>query len=1482
MKTRISIFHSRVSLSAKVLNNAPWFGCLLVGTIFLSSGSARAGTWTGATNTDWNNTTNWSGGNSGTDQVNLIAGNIATISADLTTIPTTIIVGNTVAGRVNHVSGNASVASGNDLVIGRTAGGIGTYNLADTAAAGGSLTSFGQGSGNLTIPDQVWVGGSVSSASGSATGTLNINTTGTLSIGTQLLVGTFGGNGTVKMDSGTLTVADVIEIGNGPSPAGVPSIGTFSMSGGTVTKTNAATAVTIGGGVTTDGGTGTANLNGGTFTAAGVFRVGQDLNTTTPATSSGTLNLGGTNLTVNGEFWIGNNTGATGVMNFSSGALTTNNWTLIGRKDDTNTGAGATGTVAMTGGTWTKNGDTNFIVGDTGPGIMNMSAGLVVVNASTVADRGITWVANRNNATGTLSISGSSEFRSPHFVVAVQTGTTGTLNLNGGTVKTTSFGGGVGTSNINFNGSQIIATGDSPAFLDSFTSANLGTGGLLVNSAGFSLTGSQSLSGTGGIVKTGTGSLSLTGASTYTGATTITAGKLALSSSSTGGGSVTVASGATFGVNQSDSSLSSLAVSSVTAGTSSIDIGLAESSTVAPLKVNGTLTLNGPVTINISNPHPTAVTFPLISYTGAKAGTGSFVLGKLPLGVTATLTDNGAGLVSLNVSAVSFPVWQGNVDAKWDLATVNWTDRDTSSPVKYKDGFAVVFDDSATGFSDVLLDIPVLPADVAFNNETRPYSLSGTGKISGTGALTKTGSAALVLNIATSDYTGPTTLNGGTTTVGTLANGGVASSLGASSSSSANLVLNGGTLEYTGGNVSIDRGMTVNGFNSGFTNTGNVALGGVIDSGPSASIRKSGAGVLSLTNASVTLGGVSMINEILAGTVAFQGPGQTVSIPGQLYVGSAPDVAGNLTIQNSNVTIGGFLAVGRGNGSTGAVSTLTATNSTVQIGAFSTGFDGGLANNNSIQNVTSTNTNWTNAGATLLAEKANSTTNMILGGTSVFTAKANFQMAIDNLAVCNVTLQDAASIVHSAGYFSVGNTGVGVLTLKGGSNLTTPTDLNMGDVGSSNGTLNLQDNATVNATGTVFVGKNSGTTGTVNVTGGTFNSSTWITIGRYGGATGHFNITGGTVNQTDAGAGFNVGENGTGTLTISGGTLNINGAGLNLSAEGRGTSDSRAYLNGGVIIAKRVVQREFNASNYTEFRFNGGILRAQTGAAVDFMSQHDLVSIDAGGAFIDSNGQAITIAQPLVGSGALTKQGTGTLTLSGGNSYSGNTTVSAGTLTLTTPYLADASTVTITAGAVLSLSHSATDQVGALIIGGVSQPAGIYDATSNPGVITGTGKLQVSGGSASAYDTWIAGYPSIPLGDRGPAADPDNDGYNNAAEFALGGIPNSASDRPRIYTIIADGSVDLDTNKELLLTIAVRAGTPVFAGTPSPTALKDGYNYTIQGSTDLITFTTSVTPVAPVITGLPTVPAGYEYRTFSLDGSNNLPTKGFLRVKINP
>ena len=76
-----------------------------------------------------------------------------------------------------------------------------------------------------------------------------------------------------------------------------------------------------------------------------------------------------------------------------------------------------------------------------------------------------------------------------------------------------------------------------------------------------------------------------------------------------------------------------------------------------------------------------------------------------------------------------------------------------------------------------------------------------------------------------------------------------------------------------------------------------------------------------------------------------------------------------------------------------------------------------------------------------------------------------------------------------------------------------------------------------------------------------------------------------------------------------------------------------------------------------------------------------------------------------------------------------------------------------------------------------------------------------------------------------------------------------------------------------------------FTGSPSPTASQDGISYTIEGSLTLGGFATAVNVVPTPVTidgstPLPAAGAGYEYRSFSLSGSNGLPGTGFLRAKV--
>lgn len=147
--------------------------------------------------------------------------------------------------------------------------------------------------------------------------------------------------------------------------------------------------------------------------------------------------------------------------------------------------------------------------------------------------------------------------------------------------------------------------------------------------------------------------------------------------------------------------------------------------------------------------------------------------------------------------------------------------------------------------------------------------------------------------------------------------------------------------------------------------------------------------------------------------------------------------------------------------------------------------------------------------------------------------------------------------------------------------------------------------------------------------------------------------------------------------------------------------------------------------------------------------------------------------------------------------------------------------------------------------------------------------------TSDPFATWIAAYPSIPEGLRTKGADADGDGAVNLVEFALGSDPSANGSSPRQPTFLSPGT---GAAKHLAISTLVRTGAG-FAGSP-PTATIDGVSYRIEGSEQLATFDAAVEPTANP-DGLPTAPAGYEYKSFRLIQPTSGKDRGFLRAKVS-
>ncbi len=716
----------------------------------------------------------------------------------------------------------------------------------------------------------------------------------------------------------------------------------------------------------------------------------------------------------------------------------------------------------------------------------------------------------------------------------------------------------------------------------------------------------------------------------------------------------------------------------------------------------------------------------------------------------------------------------------------------------------------------------------------------------------------------------------------------------------------------------------------GATGGGNLAINttGTVTVTNDIFVAEDGTGVINMDAGTLNrTGGWMVVGK--SGTVGngtFNMSGGTMTGANENIAGLDPGGVGFINISGGTFTSGGNLQVGRGGG-TGTV-TVTGAATVMNL---NNEFSVGANDNNSKGTFNLTAAPLTVKGETFFGRNTGGigTVNVNSGTVAInnwLNVGRDGGTGTLNMTGGSMTVEREVRI----GWGSTGTApdpvipGTGTLAMSGGATLTGGTIDNNIAIGANKGI----GTATVTGPGTVltsvnqlFVGNDIGSVGTLTVSGGTVNSGNWFAIGREG-STGTLTIEGsGTVNQgiTDPGGSrlelTNANKPSTATLNLDGGTLTtngiINGAGGNCNVN----------LNGGLL------KPRIN---------NGTFLQGMTNVTVKAGGAR----IDTDGRNISINQSMIGVA----GDGGLIKSGEGFLQLGGTNSYTGTTIVSAGSLggigSVAGPLVVGegatvapgASAGTFTAGATTISGSYACELDGEngdrLVVNGALDLSATTDSLdlSEPGfgatrpvyiiatytTLTGDFGASVSGlpdtyvlhynylgGNQIAlvrpitpYDTWVGGYfpgeadPEI----VGGAADPDGDGQSNSIEFALGGEPDDGSNNAKVYHLAADSS-DAGAANELLMTIAVRNGgdgpglnpvfTPVSGGLP--TATQDGATYTIQGSTDLADFASStVTAVATVTTGLPAAPAGYEYRTFSLDGSDGLPAKGFLRVNVTP
>ncbi len=292
------------------------------------------------------------------------------------------------------------------------------------------------------------------------------------------------------------------------------------------------------------------------------------------------------------------------------------------------------------------------------------------------------------------------------------------------------------------------------------------------------------------------------------------------------------------------------------------------------------------------------------------------------------------------------------------------------------------------------------------------------------------------------------------------------------------------------------------------------------------------------------------------------------------------------------------------------------------------------------------------------------------------------------------------------------------------------------------------------------------------------------------GGPGRLNVTGGSLDIFER---LHLGPSGDGTLSITGGSV---AAGEIVLGGLSGTTPTAGILvmTGGTLQAAFI--RAGSAGGRFDWTAGAVHLTASPNVAVPTV-------IGPAGGTIATNGFSGTWSGVLTGSGGLTKNGAGTLTLTGSNSLLGNVRVNAGTL---------------------ALNHVAAAGPGTILLGGGEVAFGSVSGIATPIVMLASGTLSAGGitlnGAVSGSASHRLGIATTTTGNLTLAG--SLAGFAGTLDFG----PSSGNIRLNASAATGSGTAQFDLG---VSTAAIRTA---FAATVQVGSLTGGTGTKLQGATN--------------------------------------------------